>query len=104
MHFNLLHKHNFQISPENISKYSFVIVYFMCMLTEILVPCYFGSAVLEKSILIRRKIYESNWIEQDRRYKQAFCIFVERTSYPVHFYVKKMFLLDLDTFLKASSY
>lgn len=74
----------------------------MCMLTEIFVPCYFGSSALEKSKRIAGNIYESNWIEQDKKYKQAFRLFVERTFYPVHIYVHKVFLLDLQTFLKAN--
>lgn len=90
-----------QIAPDNISKLSFVILYFMCMLTEIYVPCYFGSVALEKSNQIAIKIYESNWIEQDQRYKQAFRLFVGRTFHPVHICVNKVLLLDLHTFLKV---
>ncbi|XP_055322119.1 odorant receptor 33a-like [Sitodiplosis mosellana] len=88
------------IAPENFSKLSFVIVYFMCMMTEIFVPCFFGSVALEKSRLIGWKIYESNWMKQDKRYKQAFSIFIQRSSFPIHLTVNKIFFLDLSTFLK----
>lgn len=73
----------------------------MCMLTEIFVPCYFGSVALEKSKLMGWKIYESNWINQDKKYKQAFRIFVERTKKPIHLVAYKMFILNLSTFLKV---
>lgn len=73
----------------------------MCMLTEIFVPCFFGSMALAQSNLIMRRIYESNWIEQDSKYKQALCIFVTRSSQPIHLCVEKVFLLDLHTFLKV---
>lgn len=73
----------------------------MCMLTEIFVPCFFGSMALAQSSLIMRRIYESNWIERDRKYKQALRIFVTRSANPIHLCVEKVFLLDLHTFLKV---
>lgn len=91
-----------QIAPDNVSKLSFVILYFMCMLTEIFVPCFFGSVALERSNQIGMKIYESNWVEQDTKFKQAFRLFVERTFYPIQLCVYKVFLLDLRTFLKVN--
>lgn len=93
-----------QISPENIAKLSFVVAYFMCTLTEIFVSCYFGTLTMVKSDIIATKAFESNWIQQDQKYKQALCILVTRTSRPIHLYVNKVFSLDLTTFLKVNEY
>lgn len=74
------------------------------MLTEIFVPCFFGSFAFAESDLLMRKIYESNWIHQNKHYKQAMYIFVIRSSHPIHLCVKKVFLLDLHTFLKVRKF
>ncbi|XP_031621607.1 odorant receptor 33a-like [Contarinia nasturtii] len=88
------------ISSDEISKLSFIVMYFMCMMTEIFVPCFFGSVALEKSQQIRWKIYSSNWIDQNQKYKQAFLIFTSRTIKPIHLTVYKVLYLDLTTFLR----
>lgn len=75
----------------------------MCMMTEIFVPCLFGSIALEKSQRIGWKIYESNWIAQDKRFKQAFLIFIQRSTFPIHLSVNRVFFLDLGTFLKVTA-
>lgn len=64
-------------------------------------PCFFGSVALEKSKLMGWKIYESNWISQNRQYKQAFRMFIERSTKPIHLVAYKVFLLNLNTFLKV---
>lgn len=74
----------------------------MCMMTELFVPCFFGSVALEKSQLIGQKIYKSEWIQQDQKYKQAFLIFLCRSNYPIHLTVYKILYLDLSTFLKVN--
>lgn len=72
------------------------------MLTEIFVPCYFGSVVTQKSNEITRHIYESNWIPQTEKYKQAYRIFVERTFYPIKLHAGGYFVLGLETMLKVN--
>lgn len=73
----------------------------MCMVTEVLVPCYYGSCVIAKSKEITYRIYESDWFDQSQSYKKAFMIFVERTFRPVTFYAGGLFSLDLPTFLQV---
>lgn len=84
------------------SKLIFLIAYFMCMVAEIFVPCYYGTVLIDKSKELTDQIYSSNWINQKWKYKQAMMIFVERTLRPIRIRAGGLFLLNLQTFLSVN--
>lgn len=72
------------------------------MVTQVFVPSLYGSILLDRSIDMTRTIYLSNWIERNRKYKQAMQIFTVRTFKPMTIYAGGVFLLSLPTFVSVS--
>ena len=85
----------------DISKLLFLISFTTSMTMEIAFPSYFGTVLTAKSETLTMEIYKSNWIEQDARFKKAFCIFVARTFQPIITLAGGLFQLSLPTLLKV---
>lgn len=104
LNYNSLNIASIQVSPSNLYKFAFAVVYFLCMIFEIFVPCYYGSVVIAKSNQLTRDMYFSNWLEQKPKYKSAMLILTLRTFRPVTIYGGGIFSLNLVTFLSVSKF
>lgn len=93
---------SFQMRISNVTKLTFVTIYFMCMVVQIFIPSYFASRLLHKSMDTTNAIYSSEWLDQDMRNKKAYMIFVTRTYKPMTIYAGQLFLLSLPTFVSVN--
>lgn len=82
-----------------ISKLVFVTIYLLCMIAQILIPSYFGSLLIDKSMKTTQAIYFSKWMNYDEKWKKSYIIFVERTLRAISILAGGLFILSLPTFL-----
>lgn len=89
-------------SPTDLAKFLFNVSYFICMIIEIFVPCYFGSVVMDKSRELTYDAFRANWLEQRPLFTKSLSIFVERTFRPIATFAGGIFLLHLPVFISVS--
>lgn len=70
----------------------------MTMITQIFIPCYFGSDILIKSNALTTDTYNSNWLELSPFYRKYIIIFRERLKKPTMIKVGGIFELSLYSF------
>nr|WCC57366.1 odorant receptor 31 [Papilio dardanus] len=78
--------------------YIFLATYMFIMVIQIMVPCWFGTKIIEKSCLLSQAAYSCNWPYRSRKFKSNLRLFVERTNRPISITGGKMFTLSLVTF------
>ncbi|XP_068626598.1 odorant receptor 46a-like [Battus philenor] len=78
--------------------YIFLSTYMFIMVTQILIPCWFGTRIMEKSCLLSHAIYNCDWIPMPRKFKSSLRRFVERSNRSFSITGGKMFPLSLATF------
>nr|UVB79122.1 odorant receptor 28 [Heortia vitessoides] len=84
--------------PAPISYYVFLATYMLVMIGQIMVPCWFGTRIMDKSCTLSTAIYSSDWTSRTKGFKSSMRIFVERLKRPVSIIGGKMFPLSLETF------
>lgn len=84
------------------AKIVFIILYFLSMIIQIFIPCYFGSIIYYKSKNITTDIYESNWINQSKQFKRCMMIFVAGTFNSIETKAGGLFTVNLGTFLSVN--
>ncbi|XP_068626727.1 odorant receptor 46a-like [Battus philenor] len=84
--------------PATGNYYVFLATYTCIMVSQILIPCWFGTQISEKSCLLSRAIYNCDWIPRPRKFKSSLRLFVERTNKSLSITGGKMFPLSLATF------
>nr|QIJ45821.1 olfactory receptor [Glyphodes pyloalis] len=78
--------------------YVFLATYMFIMIIQIMLPCWFGTQIMDKSCLLASAIYSSDWTPRSKRFKTSLRILVERLNRPITIVGGKMFPLSLDTF------
>nr|AXF48769.1 odorant receptors OR13 [Lobesia botrana] len=80
--------------------------YMFIMIIQILVPCWFGTRIQDKSQLLSHAVYSCDWCAKSRYFKSSLRLFVERANKPLSITAGKMFPLSLTTFtsIMNSSY
>ncbi|XP_037815424.1 odorant receptor 33b-like [Lucilia sericata] len=73
-------------------------VYLLATALEIMPLCYYGTVVEMEFQNLTYAIFSSNWLEQDKIFKQNLRIFAETTKKPLHI-TSWVFYVNLDTFL-----
>lgn len=93
-----------QISPtQNVSKFCLMIEYFLSMVFEMYIPCYYCTLVSSISAKLPVSIYNSNWLWQSLKFKRTMRIMVSRSLKPVRTIVSGgLFEVGLPTFLLVS--
>ena len=90
------------VSPSgDFAKFMFVLIYSVCMVIEVYIPCYYGSVVIEKSRRLTDSIYASDWINQDQTFKSSLLILVSRTFKPLATSAGGLYVLNLTTFMSV---
>lgn len=90
-----------QISVDEHSKIFFMVTYSMCMITQISVPCFFGSLVFFHSGKLLRSLYFSDWAKFDHFHRKMMIIATERARNEIEFRAGGIFPLNLISFLKV---
>nr|AOE48059.1 putative odorant receptor OR54 [Athetis lepigone] len=84
--------------PAKTQYFVFLTLYVVVMTLQIMVPCWFGSRLIEKSSQITFAVYDCDWTPRCRRFKSNLRLLVERANKPIIIKGGKMFLLSLGTF------
>lgn len=53
---------------------------YVCIIIELLSPCFFGNRLIEAGEELQRAVYECNWCEQSLKFQQLLVIFLARTQ------------------------
>ncbi|CAK1601820.1 unnamed protein product [Parnassius mnemosyne] len=84
--------------PATNEYYVFLATYMFIMVIQILVPCWIGTQIMDKSCLLSQAIYNCDWIPRPREFKSSLRLFVVRANRPLSITALKMFPLSLATF------
>ncbi|XP_045772299.1 odorant receptor 4-like [Maniola jurtina] len=84
--------------PATEQYYMFLASYMSMMIVQILVPCWFGNRIIDKSCLLSQAIYACDWTPRSRRFKSSLRLFVERANHPLSITGWKTFPLSMVTF------
>lgn len=94
---------NFQTSPrENIGLYTFMILFQLCMITQMSLPCYFGNEIILKHENLTGSIFKCGWHLQSTRYRRIVIILMELAKKKRNILVGNWFVLDLNLFVAVS--
>ncbi|XP_037912028.1 odorant receptor 2a-like [Hermetia illucens] len=61
-------------------------VYFLCMASEIFLPCYCGNEVFYENEQFTDALYSCNWLDQDKKFKQALLFTMQIAKEPIVIY------------------
>jgi len=93
------------ISPrENLSLYVFMIMFQLCMITQLSLPCYFGNEFILKHESLRGSSFESGWHLQSMQYRKIVIIFMELIKKKRSILVGNWMDLDLNLFTSIMNF
>lgn len=73
------------------------------MILQMYISCYFGNLVKEKSLQLSASMYESNWMQQSKKWSQSLLIIGERLKKPiVPSAGRSLFAIDMPTFFSVN--
>ncbi|CAH1381872.1 unnamed protein product [Tenebrio molitor] len=78
-------------------QFGLLATYFICMMCQVAMYCWYGHIVMTTSDQIGRFVYMSNWYESDLPIRKNLTIFLERTKKPVILTAGKFVALSLTT-------
>lgn len=87
---------------EDFANYLLVVLYILGMIFEILMPCYYGSIIKEKSEQLPTQMFSANWPEQSKKFKSGMLLFGERAMRPISPFAGGILALSLPTFVSVS--
>ncbi|KAI7815073.1 Odorant receptor Or9a [Rhyzopertha dominica] len=87
-------------------EFPMIALFFLCIVMQLAMYCWFGNEVILKSDEITRACYESNWEEFDASSKRTLLIIMERAKRPIVLTAAKFSTLSLTSFASVmrSSY
>lgn len=68
------------------------------MVVEIFIPCYYGSEILAVSEKLSESLFHAGWIEEEKIFKAAMTIFLEKVKRPIRVSIFGVFEINLATF------
>jgi predicted kinase len=71
------------------------------MLLEIFLPCFFGNELTEASSKLSSFVFNSNWIEMNKKYRRIMQFFVESTKQEMKISAFRIFDANMATFKKV---
>ncbi|XP_074033350.1 odorant receptor 4-like [Leptinotarsa decemlineata] len=71
--------------------------YFLCVLVQFSLICWFGNEITSASELIRLSLYESDWLSSSPRFKSSLILTMIRMQRPVYLSIGKFTPLTLTT-------
>ncbi|CAD7085719.1 unnamed protein product [Hermetia illucens] len=79
----------------------FLAEYFLCVILEILLDCYFGEQLAGESERMTDAIYSCNWTDKDKTFKKNLIIFMQSTQENMTIVAGEIFLVNLTTFVSV---
>lgn len=90
------------VSPvEYPAEFLLYIFFEMAMISQILLPCYFGNEITIEFNKIRDAIYNTNWLDMEVKDRKLLISFMERLKRPAKITANSFFGLSLSTFTKV---
>ncbi|CAH1374577.1 unnamed protein product, partial [Tenebrio molitor] len=89
------------IVPIPSMQFGFLAMYFLCMMCQVAMYCWYGHIVMTTSDNIGHSFYMSNWYESDITIRKNLSIFLEKTKKPVTLTAGKFITLSLTTFTRV---
>lgn len=68
------------------------------MIVEIYFPCFYGSEVSDTFGKISTSLFHSEWINEDKEFKSAMLIFMEKVKKPGKISIFGVYDVNLETF------
>lgn len=81
---------------------AFIILYFISVIIQLYVPCYFATLLFYKSNQLTNVLFHSNWIEHSPYFKKMLIIFLQAVYTPITILAGGTFKLNLSTFLSVN--
>lgn len=89
----------FQMSiEENKTAYLENVFYLIVMLMQLFIPCYYGSEIYAVSERLGGSMFFSDWIEEDKKFKVAMMLFLEKVKRPRVISIFGVYVINLETF------
>lgn len=96
---NLFFSLHLQISPlQHPAEFLLYLFFFVAMINQILLPCYFGNEVTLESIAMRDAVYQMNWLEMPIQDRKLLIKYTERLKRPAGIRAFAFYGLNLSTF------
>lgn len=91
-----------QLSPiEDKGETINIIIYLVCLIIQLYIPCYFASQLTARSQELSGSIFHSKWWTQSKRFKSSLVIFAERAARPIEPKAGALFMVGLPIFVKV---
>lgn len=108
--FKLLESSNFihfcfKIHPiKDAPTFIWLSVHLLACSFQLVVPCYFGSFLADKTDQLSFKLYDSNWPDMSPKFKSTMSIVLEVTKAPISMCTSwNLFVITLPTFVRVSA-
>lgn len=73
-----------QLNPlDDIPKFMSNVMFILCMIGQLWLPCYNASRLTQKSEQLPTRIFACNWIDQSRSFKSSMRIFISQGIRPI---------------------
>ncbi|KAL6422681.1 hypothetical protein ACFW04_010725 [Cataglyphis niger] len=90
----------YQLAQSALSaEYLPLVLYTICMLTEIFIYCWFGNEVKLKSLQLTDRIFEINWSKLNNSFKKTLLMIMNRATIPIEFTSAYLFSMNLESFV-----
>ncbi|XP_049825837.1 odorant receptor 49b [Aethina tumida] len=91
----------FELSMVNPLSTKFILLlnYYLAILTEIFLYCWFGNEFNDKSSQLYHSVYECQWMDCNIKFKKAMLIFMMGTEKPITVYVGGLFPMSLPIYV-----
>lgn len=88
---------------EEVPNFIWSCMYLISCCIQLMIPCYFGSLLADKTEQLSFNLYESNWPEMSPKYKSTMRVVMETTKNPVKMCTSWNFvIISLPTFVVVS--
>lgn len=78
-------------------------MYLISCCIQLMIPCYFGSLLADKTAQLSFNLYESNWPEMSPQFKSTMRVVLEMTKKPINLCTSWNFIIiSLPTFVVVS--
>ncbi|CAD7085745.1 unnamed protein product [Hermetia illucens] len=84
---------------DSMAEVLYTAAYFICMASEICLPCYCGNEIVYENDQFTDALYSCNWMDRDRKFKQALLFTMQRTQKPTVIYAGGIVRVSLSTLL-----
>lgn len=88
---------------EDVSKFLWAFGYLIICSLQLIIPCFLGSLLSDKTNQLSFSLYESNWPDMSPMFKSSAMVIFETTKKPLIMYTTlNLFTISLPTFVSVS--